>query len=494
MSSKLNIVSFICCIALLSCNTTKSNQPNAKLDSIKNCIQKYVDGYNIPGIAVGIIKDNKVIANLGFGEKVMKSGDSINQQSIFHMASLSKPVTATAIMQLVEQGKINLDSSITEYLPYFKLKDSAYKQIKIKDILTHSSGMPDVNDYEWDKPQFDEGSAERYVRSIANEEMIAQVGERWRYSNMAYDVLADVVAKVSGMSFETYVKEHILVPLRMRNSSFIPNDLNPDLRTKGHVWDFGTSVSDIYPYNRRHAPSSCLNSTLEDMCQWALVNLNNGELNGNNILKESSHDILFTPQFKINENRSIGLSWFVEDYKGMNTVSHEGSDLGYRSKIIFAPEISSAIIIASNYNMTPVNEIAFNIINILQGHEPDPIEIPISFTIGNEIFKIGMEASIAKYYKIKNSQEAKNYDLSESQLNRLGYQLLRAEKYTEAIEIFKLNTKEYPNSANVYDSLAEAYMRNGQNNLAISFYKITLQMNSDNDFAKKALLELKTQN
>ncbi len=148
---------------------------------------------------------------------------------------MSKPFVATAIMQLVERGAMSLDAPVTDYLPYFKLSGTEYARITIRQMLNHTSGMPDVEDYEWDRPQFDEDAAERYVRSLENEAMIAAPGELWRYSNMAFDTLGDVIAKVSGQSFESYVKENILDPLGMTASTFLQPDVPEELRTPPHV-------------------------------------------------------------------------------------------------------------------------------------------------------------------------------------------------------------------------------------------------------------------
>jgi CubicO group peptidase (beta-lactamase class C family) len=236
-------------------------------------------------------------------------------------------------MQLVERGKISLNDPLIKYLPYFKLDGQRYRDITIKQMLTHTSGIPDVRDYEWDRPQFDAGAAERYVRSLVNEKMIAAPGEKFQYSNMAFDILADVIAKVSGMTFEDYVKENILNPLEMKESDFLGERIRPELRTSAHVFNLQPQVSEVYPYNRRHAPSSCLNASVLEMCNWAIANMNKGVFKGRGILEESSYDLLFKPQAKIDQNRSIGLSWFLDRYRDIKTISHGGGDLGYRRVI-----------------------------------------------------------------------------------------------------------------------------------------------------------------
>ena len=131
-------------------------------------------------------------------------------------------------------------------------------------MLSHLSGMPDVEDYEWDKPQYDDGALERYVRSLSNQSLIAAPGAGFRYSNMAYEVLGDLIAKVSGMSFEDYVRRHILEPLGMKSSTLLVKQANSSLLTSPHVMDnsYQTVVSKVFPYNRMHSPSSTVYSNV----------------------------------------------------------------------------------------------------------------------------------------------------------------------------------------------------------------------------------------
>src|SRR6185369_13050127 len=136
-------------------------------------IEKTMRENHIPGFAIGIVENGKVIYARGFG--VTKLGDDkpITSKSLFHMASVTKPFVATAIMQLVERGKIDLDAHVIEYLPYFRMKDERFATITVRQMLGHISGMPDVEDYQWDKPEYDEGALQRYVRSLSNLSLIA---------------------------------------------------------------------------------------------------------------------------------------------------------------------------------------------------------------------------------------------------------------------------------------------------------------------------------
>ena len=171
--------------------------------------------------------------------------------------------------------------------------------------------------------------------------------------------------EVSGMPFEEYIKRHILDPLGMMNSSFIYPEIPQELRTSPHVLNEKPVVSKVYPYNRRHAPSSTLNSSVMEMTRWTRANLNRGKFDGQRILKETSYDILWTNSVDSSAEARVGLSWFLDDYKGNPTINHGGGDTGYRSYITLLPEKKIAVIIAANYDRTPTGRIREGVLDII---------------------------------------------------------------------------------------------------------------------------------
>jgi CubicO group peptidase (beta-lactamase class C family) len=465
--------------------------PNTKLkEDLDRYLREVIKKIDIPGLTIAITKDGEVSYSAAFGVRNIDTEEPMKVDYLFHMASVSKPFVATAIMQLVEQGKMDLDARVTDYLPYFELKDERYKTITIQQMLNHTSGMPDVQDYEWDKPQTDEGAAERYVRSLTGETMLFDPGAGWRYSNMAFDAMGDVIAKVSGMSFEAYVKQHILDPLGMTHSTFLYPETPQSLRTTPHVWKVGPIVSEVYPYNRRHAPSSTLNSSVLEMTRWAMANLNHGALDGKRILQEESYDLLWQPSHQLEGEPPVGLSWFLGTYRDAKIVAHGGGDTGYRSNITLLPDQNTGLIIASNYDFTPMGAIRNGVLDILLGFEPampaQPIAVPFAETYLNE----GMEAAQSLYQQLKK-ESPEDYEFGDGQLNRLGYFFLQEGQADKAIQIFRFNIELYPKVANCYDSLGEAYMIAGKKELAIQYYEKALEVDPNFENARKILEELK---
>jgi CubicO group peptidase (beta-lactamase class C family) len=305
----------------------------------------------IPGFAIGVVEGGKLVYARGFG--VMKLCDPtrpITPDTLFHMASITKPFVATAIMQLVEQGKIDLDAPVTRYVPYFRLHDPRYTGITIRHMLTHTSGMPDVKEYCWNKPEYDEGALECYVRSLQDKTLFWQPGQKFRYSNMAFEVLGDLIAKVSGISFEDYIEMNILKPVGMNSSTLLYRKADPAKLASGYTLNKG-AVEPVahYPYNRAHTPSSNLHSNVNDMARWMLVNLDRGTLDGRRILKSSTYDILWKPAVPTPErNWHVGMSWFLAEVEGDQVVMHSGGDDGFGSHLAFSPARKAGVVMMWN--------------------------------------------------------------------------------------------------------------------------------------------------
>lgn len=357
------LCSFSSCSNKIYKTGSVQQQQFIKIDSFLNA---QLNAQNIPGIAIAITSGDRIIYKKGFGVTNVSTRKPLEPFHNFHIASISKTFTATAVMQLVENSKIDIDKPLTTYLPYFRMADERYKFITIKQMLNHTSGMPDVDDYEWEKNISDEGSAERYTRSLADSQLVSEPGKEYHYSNIAFDVMADLVAKVSGKTFEQYVKENILIPLNMRKSSFFYPETDMSIRTSPHIGN-PPQVSPVYPYNRMHAPSSTLNTSAEELAHWAIANMNDGKYNGKPILQAATLKQMITPTFLVNKDRntSIGLSWFSYPYRGSTNIEHGGGDLGYRTMLTLIPDKKLGIVLLCNHEEVRIFDMRNRIRDIL---------------------------------------------------------------------------------------------------------------------------------
>jgi CubicO group peptidase (beta-lactamase class C family) len=312
--------------------------------------------WDIPGLIVGMVDGGEIAYAKGFGVRNLDTQIPMTLDSVFCVQSISKCFVATAVMQLVEAGKLELDAPLVQYLPYFQMDDERFQQITIRQALSHTSGMPDIdeNNYiEWvSRPEYDDRAAERFVRSLSDKKLIADPGERFSYSNIAYDVLGDLLAKVSGKSFESNLQENILFPSGMPNSTFLLSDVPPDLLVWPHLRTPDMKVNPIYPYHRADSPASFLHTTVEDMCRWCITCLNRGTYQGQSILSTAGYERMWTPAAKRGDQPSMyefmGLGWNLGHYRSENTVSHGGAGFGWTAFMLILPEKNSAAVVLSN--------------------------------------------------------------------------------------------------------------------------------------------------
>ncbi len=480
-----------CSLFFFSCQKEPNKGIAPEALKIKEIVLKQKKGFNVPGIAVGMIKNGSIIYADAHGVKGVDKGDSLTTKSVFHMASVSKPFVATAVVQLMEAGKIDLEEKLTHYLPYFVMADERYKDITIKHMLTHTSGIPDVEDYEWDKPEYDDGAAERYSRSHRSVELDFAPGDQYRYSNAAFDILCDVISKVTGMTFENYMKQNIFEPVGMKNSTFFKPDVPKNLATKPHV--LGDSlymvVSNIYPYNRRHAGSSTLHSNIEDMLLWAEVNLNKGIISGKRIYKESSYELLTTSQTKINDTKSVGLSWFLNSINDHDIVFHQGGDTGYSTFFAFIPSKKSAIAMMVNADYFWSNYASGTILKNIIFNDSIKPKAPIHLKLKEHILKDGIAKTKAVYYA-ERQKSNQDYIFGGGYIDKLGYWLIDRKYPEEALALFKFNVELEPEDSGWPDSVADAYKEMDSIDLAIQWYKKALEMNPEQDFSRNKLNEL----
>ncbi|MCR8966024.1 serine hydrolase [Brevibacillus halotolerans] len=465
------------------------------IELLDRIIKEYMDKESIPGLAVGIVKDKKIICAKGYGVKNVDTKEPINEYSLFHMASISKTFVALAIMKLVEDGSVKLDSYVTEYLPYFELKDEKYKNITIRQLLSHTSGIPNDSNYEWDKPQYDEEALERYVKSITYLDLMWKPGEKFGYSDTAFEVLGDVISKVSGLSFEHYMKENVLQVLGMKESHFYKPALSADLLTSPHILyvknDYAAKVSKIFPYNRIHSPSSTLCSNAIEMCYYAIANLNKGSLNGQTILHPDSHADLWKSHVHTGWDgfmTEMGLSWFLGDYKGNKVVSHVGGDTGFRSELMILPEEGIAVVIMTNSDYVSTQPLCTTILDIVLEQEAILIKKSLAHHLARKVVHTDVDAAL-KYCSC-NKNAIEEFFVNEGECNSIAHEWSKEKRFDKAIEMLTASIIAFPDSYVLYDSLGKMYRLSGEDQLAIKSYRKSLELNPENEKTKLAIKEL----
>ena len=351
-------------------------EPASKLNAatvtkIEALVSEMMARTKLPGFALGIVKDGELVYAKGFGVTNLDGGAPVTPQTVFQWAETSMAPTAMAVLQLVEQGKIDLDAPVTAYLPYFKLADERYKDITVGQILMHRSGIPDSGDAmaDWENftPQYDPSATERWVRSLADKGLLFAPGSGFEYSDLGYALLGDVIAKVRGQSYEETMSENILKPLGMNNSAFLLEEVDKALLAAPHVTNAAGEVvaGKALPYHRPFAAANNLFSSIEDMAKLAQASLNGGVLNGQRILPESAVEQMWTSHtptsygdFRFGTAQPArmmidwGYGWFLGDVAGHRVPNTFGREYGIQTAMALAPDVNLAVIAAGNGPVT----------------------------------------------------------------------------------------------------------------------------------------------
>ena len=432
-------------------------------------LQEIMLRWDVPGMAIGIVKGDEVAYAKAFGVQSLETQTPVTLDTIFCVQSISKTFVATAVMQLAERGKLDLDAPIIQYLPYFRLDDERYRQITIRQALSHTSGMPDMETEYVDlvtHPEYDDLAAERYVRGLSNRKLIASPGERFSYSNIAYNVLGDMLAKVSGYTFEEVMREHVLTPSGMPNSTFMLADIPTNLLAVPHLRSPDIKVNPIYPYHRADSPASFLHTTVIDMCHWGSTALNRGSNLHQSILSPASYDLMWTAVAKRGSSPSMseemGLGWNLGHYKDVKTVSHGGGGFGWNAFLLILPERNYAAVILSNEESNAHIRATRAVADVLLDEKPQANSVSWMIPISHALAEGGIEAAYARYAEIKARTDDNEFFIQEYELINLSFQLFTANKIDLAIEVLGLNIHAYPEYIESYLEQARLYLYKGK--------------------------------
>jgi len=321
-------------------------------------IQDFMKKWDAVGLSLAIVRNGSLAYSQGFGVQNRDSQTPVTTRSLFHIASVAKTMTASAIMQLVEVGEVQLDDPIVKHVPDFHVDDPRSDQITLRQCLCHTSGIGHPEDYGWDDPEFDDDALGRYVGALKTHRLVEIAPGLTSYSDIAYNVLGHLIATVSGMSYETYMKRSIFDPLGMTTTTLIaPRAERPDLVVTGYQRsgetpaDFGEIEPSLYPYNRMHVPCGCIASSADEMARWMLASLNRGSLDGASILQPTSYDVMWEKQFRSkfeDATQDPALGWWVDRHYSERVLQHDGEDDGFVSALRLWTESRIGIVILCN--------------------------------------------------------------------------------------------------------------------------------------------------
>lgn len=353
------IVALLGFLFILSFNSTGQNLDFNELD---NFIDSTIHSWNVPGLAISIVKNGEVIYQKGFGIKDIQSKEKVEPQTLFYIASATKPFTAALALFLQQEKSINIDEPIKSYLNDFNMVDEmAVDRITLRDMLTHRTGIPREKFFTLNNIN----SRKDVLYSYSRFEPVADFRSNFIYSNENYTVAGDIMAQTAGSTWEQLVYEKIFTPLRMENSFFSKDEAPSNGIATPHIeWDNGNERMEFYDAQYLGA-AGCIISNVQDLSNWVKFYMDRGTFNGNELIHPSfliqqlsaqipTKPMSYFPELSF---ECYGVGWFLDYYRGHFHVHHGGVLYGYTSLISFLPYQKTGVAILTNKNNTQATTI-----------------------------------------------------------------------------------------------------------------------------------------
>jgi len=395
-------VALICALTIAPVSALQTtNVDLTAFPQIDNYISSQMADLHIPGISIAIVQGNQIVHLKSFGI-ADSTGRSLTPQTPMLIGSLTKSFTALAIMQLVEAGKIDLDSPVQQYLTWFFIlpppetdyldinqnpDSNASSQITIRHLLNQTSGISRSTGEkmiaDWDTS---DSAIEHYVRALGTERMHRPAGAGFEYSNANYVTLGMVIQAVSGMSYEAYIQEHIFKPLEMNNSFTSQLEAQQHGMSAGYRQWFGFPVlaSDL-PYPRGMVPAGYLISSAEDLAHYMIAQMNAGQYKDVSIVSPQAIEMIHAPAvlaapegYHRQPSGYYGMGWYVMAMNNIPVLVHDGDTPNFHADMVLIPVRKWGIVLLVNTNTVllgnGIRNLAAGVANILMGQKPSLVE------------------------------------------------------------------------------------------------------------------------
>lgn len=331
-----------------------NSQQSKSIDSLSLYIEQARELFEVPGIAVGIIKDGEIIMNQGFGFSNMSTKKVVDTGTIFGIASCSKAFTAACMAMLVEDSLLAWDDKVVDHYPDFQLNDPYITgEMRIQDLLCHRSGLQTFDgDLLWYGTDY---TRSEVVDQIQYREISYSFRSQFGYQNVMYIVAGEVIKEVTGKTWDEYLQDRIFQPLEMESSSSTNQNFTKEMNIAYPHID--ATPLEFLDYDNS-GPAASINTTSSDLLKWVDMLLNKGSAGDQHLFSEEQYYKLTAPLTLLNAGRAetkggrhfsaYGLGWFLFDYEGRKIIQHGGGLPGFHSKVVLVPEDNLGFVIIAN--------------------------------------------------------------------------------------------------------------------------------------------------
>ncbi len=352
-------------VALL-CLSPSAHAASFDSHAVDALVERALKHWHVPGVAVAIVRDDKVIYLRGHGVRSIGDDAKVTENTLFPIASCTKSFTTAAMALLVDEGKMRWDDSPREYVPYFHLSDSlADREVTLRDLVTHRTGLRDHHLMWYRSPW----TQQERIRRFAHLPLDKPFRTTFQYQSTMFTVAGLAVAKVSGMSWAEFVQKRLLDPLDMKATYFTTKE-TAKVRDKAspYTLDAEKRLQLMEPYPMEEPePAGSIQSCARDLAKWLLFQLNNKDVNGRPLISAHSLEAMHTAQIVIpldavdriyfpeTHQMSYGMGWEIQDHFGHRLLQHAGAIDGFRCHFTLVPKCRLGIVLLCNLHQTHMN-------------------------------------------------------------------------------------------------------------------------------------------
>ena len=331
---------------------------NAQIDSL---VQKTMKTFDVPGMAVAVLKDGKMYHKNTYGVRSLKTNAAVNENTLFGVASNTKAFTAAALGQLIDQGKLTWDTKVNDVIPEFKLYDAyVTSEFTVRDLITHRSGLGlgagDLMVF----PATNTTTLPEMIHNMRFLKPVSSFRSQFDYDNLLYIIAGEIVARVSNKTYDDYIIENFFQPLGMNRSLLSIPEIDADAnRIDGHAPVNGKLEITGYTFTQIATPAAGIYASINDMGKWVQALLDEGKYGAqlkDSLFSKEIHREMMTPQTLVRTGRgaynthflAYGLGFFLSDVNGYFQATHTGGLLGIVSQVILFPELDLGMIVLTN--------------------------------------------------------------------------------------------------------------------------------------------------
>jgi CubicO group peptidase (beta-lactamase class C family) len=388
-------------VAGLPLPTTRAEE-RIGFDLIDAYVAAELEADRVPGGALVITNGNRIVHVRGFGED--GNGHLVTPSTSFLLGSMSKSFTALAVMQLVDQKRIELDAQAKQYLPWFRVGNAgAGDRITVRHLLNHTSGLPTMAPQAVGK----NANLRAHVEALQAASLISSPGTQHEYSSPNYLVLGAIIEAVTGRSFAEYVQTEILTPIGMAHSFTSQQDAMQAGMARGHRYWFGVPVATVLPAEPGRLPTAAMIASVNDLGRFLLVQQNDGRAGGRQLLSPQALAAMHRGSIKAN-GFEYAMGWRVSEIYGVLAIHHGGMLPHFRGKMVMLPQEKWGVAVLTNASSAlpadpTSHRIADNVAAALVGRSlPQPQgQIPRTYLIAVALMALITIAEARKLWKLR---------------------------------------------------------------------------------------------